>query len=492
MSNEKKANPKQKKESKRTKKIKHIAEQVGVDLNNDNPQIERADFVEEKSSQEHQKKEVLTNIVGIKQDEELIDKKQKVVKTIFTVLFIVFLVGSMAFTAYKDFIAPDREFLSWKELGVVLENSWKFLLFALIALFLNYFFKGLKLAIMCKSLTGKFHLKTCLETGIIGNYYNAVTPFAVGGQPFEIYHLSKHGVHGGVASSIPIAAFMLNQFAFVVLGTASLILFKNNALEIPANIYGVFPTTMKGIAIVGILGCAIMPLLVVIFSLMPRIGASLVHFVIYIGSKLGIVKQPKETTMKIIKNVIHNASCLKKICTNPLVFILCFILSFLEHVATLSLAFFVLKAFGYDAVNLTTGADVPLITEWLQTAQISLLLIASIAIIPTPGNSGAADLSFFLFFEAGLAAGLAFPATLIWRFFSFYSYIIIGFAFATIKKKADQAKETKEKEDKPPDPPPDETSPKDALQDGTPNKDCPPENEQGLESLENESIEINE
>ena len=45
MSNEKKANPKQKKESNRTKKIKHIAEQVGVDLNNDNPQIERADFV---------------------------------------------------------------------------------------------------------------------------------------------------------------------------------------------------------------------------------------------------------------------------------------------------------------------------------------------------------------------------------------------------------------------------------------------------------------
>ena len=97
-----------------------------------------------------------------------------------------------------------------------------------------------------------------------------------------------------------------------------------------------------------------------------------------------------------------------------------------------------------------------------------------------------------MFFEAGLAAGLAFPATLIWRLFSFYSYIIIGFAFATIKKKADQAKETKEKEDKPPDPPPDETSPKDALQDGTPNKESPPENEQGLESLENESIETNE
>ncbi len=443
MSNENKSAPKEKKESKRTKKIKTIAEAVGVDLNNENPEIQPADFVAEKSSQEHQKKEVLSNIVGIKQDDDAIDKKQKVVKTIFTVLFILFLVGSMAFTAYKDFIAPDRDFLSWEELGKVLQNSWKFLLFALIALILNYLFKGLKLAIMCKSLTGNFHFKTCIETGIIGNYYNAVTPFAVGGQPFEIYHLSKHGVHGGVASSIPIAAFMLNQFAFVILGTISLILFQNNALEVPANIYGIFPTTMKGLAIVGLLGCAIMPLLVVIFSLTPRLGASLVHFVVWLGSKLKIVKNPKETTMKIIKNVVHNAYCLKKICTNPLVFILCFLLSFLEHVATTSLAFFVLKAFGYNAVNLTTGADVPLMTEWLQSAQISLLLVASIAIIPTPGNSGAADLSFFLFFEAGLAAGLAFPATLIWRLFAFYSYIIIGFTFATIKKRSDQIKENK-------------------------------------------------
>jgi uncharacterized protein (TIRG00374 family) len=202
--------------------------------------------------------------------------------------------------------------------------------------------------------------------------------------------------------------------------------------------------------------------------------------------------------MKISKNVIHNATCLKKICTNPLVFILCFILSFLEHIATLSLAFFVLKAFGYDAVNLTTGADVPLITEWLQTAQISLLLIASIAIIPTPGNSGAADLSFFLFFEAGLAAGLAFPATLIWRLFSFYSYIIIGFTFATIKKKSDQTQENKDNSqtESPPEPPPDELLMESALQEGTPNKDSPPvveNNEaQTLESVATESLPTNE
>ena len=288
---------------------------------------------------------------------------------------------------------------------------------------------------MCKSLTKKFHFKTSFETAIIGSYYNNVTPLAVGGQPFEIYHLSKHGVHGGVASSIPIATFMLNQFAFVILGIISIVLFRTNYLEIPLNIYALWPTTFSTLAIIGLACCFVMPFLVMLFSLMPKIGAKLVHFVMWIGGKLRIVKSPKETTIKTVKNVIHNATCLKKICANPLVFISSFLISFLEHFASTSIAFFVLKAFGYEI------ADVSLTKEWLQVMQICIILFASVTFIPTPGNSGAADLSFFLLFEVGLYAGFAFPAMVVWRIFCFYSYIIIGFVFATLKKRADLKQE---------------------------------------------------
>ena len=84
---------------------------------------------------------------------------------------------------------------------------------------------------------------------------------------------------------------------------------------------------------------------------------------------------------------------------------------------------------------------------WLQAAQITLILFASIAFIPTPGNSGAADLSFFMFFKSGLKAGLAFPATIVWRLLSFYGYIIIGFTFATAKKRADNKRQKAREKD---------------------------------------------
>jgi uncharacterized protein (TIRG00374 family) len=168
--------------------------------------------------------------------------------------------------------------------------------------------------------------------------------------------------------------------------------------------------------------------------MMPKIGAKLVHFVMWLGSKLRIIKDPKETTKSTIKVVEHNSHCLKKLATSPLVFFLTFLLSFAENLALASIAYFTLKAFGFDAVAVNG------IIEWLQICSLCILLYASITFIPTPGNSGAADLSFYLLFEVGLMAGLAFPAMLFWRFFSFYSIIILGFTFATFKKKSDMKK----------------------------------------------------
>ena len=77
----------------------------------------------------------------------------------------------------------------------------------------------------------------------------------------------------------------------------------------------------------------------------------------------------------------------------------------------------------------------------LAVIQLCIMLYAAISFIPTPGNSGAADLSFFNLFKQGLPAGFAFPAMAVWRFFSFYSAIIIGFVFANVKKRNDKKRQ---------------------------------------------------
>ena len=178
-----------------------------------------------------------------------------------------------------------------------------------------------------------------------------------------------------------------------------------------------------------------MPVIVILFCMLPGVGARLVKWVIKLGGKLRIVKDPEATTEKTIKNVRHNAKCLKQLASAPAAFITAFLLSFLEHLSLSSIAYFTLRFFGFDA------PDVNGFVEWTQVVMLCSILYAAISFIPTPGNSGAADLSFYVLFSTGiLVKGGGFSAMLVWRILSFYSFIIIGFIFTTIKRKSDKKK----------------------------------------------------
>ncbi len=406
----------------------------------DDVEIKEADFFKEKKSfKSIGKQMMMSNIVpNVSSDEKNVSKRQKIFSLIVKIVFVLFVVGVLAYTFYNDFFARGEKFPSLKELGDIFSQGWVYLLLAFVSLFMCYLTKALKLSVICKPLTGKFHFKTCFETGIIGHYYNSVTPLAVGGQPFEIYHLSKHGVHGGTAAALPIATYVLNQFAFVITGFIFLLMFKFNTLQLSPTLAGAFPTTFTVMAIIGLALCMMMPLLVIVFSLMPRVGASLVKFVMFLGGKLRIVKDPKKATYKTTKNVINNAKCLKTIFTKPIPAILCFLLSFLEVFSLASIAYFSLKTFGFGSTTPGLLPENNVGLEWLQIVQLVVMLNCAISFIPTPGNAGAADLSFYLLFALGLAGGLAFPAMVVWRGLAFYSFIIIGFIFSAIRKRVDK------------------------------------------------------
>ena len=375
---------------------------------------------------------VMTRILGFSERDKSIDKRQKALKHIVTVIFLIFVVGVLGYTFYSDFFASKHYPISWENFLGTFKDTWYYFIFAIAALILTYVFKGAKLSVICHSQTKKWHFKTCYETGIIGHYYNYVTPLAVGGQPFEIYHLSRHGIHGGVASSMPIIAFFFGQLAFVAMGIVSIVFFNSNTLGIPVEFTVQFPAVFNVLAIIGLFTCILMPFFVMVFSMMPKVGAKIVGLFICIGGKFHLLKDPRRTGFRTLKTIIHNSRCIKKFAKSPFALIMAFLLSVLETSSLCSIAYFSLRFFGYD------NPDAGGVLEWLQIVQLSVILYAAISFIPTPGNSGAADLSFYLLFTVGVkVAGFAFTAMAFWRILSYYSYIVIGFVFTTMNKKRD-------------------------------------------------------
>lgn len=385
---------------------------------------------------------VMSQVLGLYPNKKNASKRQKILKRIMVFSFFAIVLAVLGITFYNDFLSPSavQNPPKWSEIINTIKNNWYYLLLAVSMLGLCFLSKGFKLSVLCKSATGKWRFKTCIETGIVGHYYNYVTPLAVGGQPFEIYHLSRHGVDSGVASSLPIVAFFMYQFAFVLLGIFSVVVFSpsTNLLKTPIDLVD---STMADIArpaaIFGLVTCMLMPTIVVLFFVLPKISTSVISFGLKLGGKLKLVKDVKHTTHKVLKAVMGNAKSIRRFATKPVIFIIAFLISIVEVLSLCSIAYFTLRFFGFSNPNVSA------ILEWTQIVSVCMVLYAAISFIPTPGNSGAADASFYTLFKFGLVsvAGLSFPAMLVWRLLSFYSFIIIGFTFTTLKRKSDKRKE---------------------------------------------------
>ena len=369
---------------------------------------------------------VRQSFLCMKDEEKNQDRRKKIFKTIFMVLSILFIVGSLTYIFITDFFSGGP--INWSQIGSVLSNNWYYIFFGFIALGMVFLVKGLQRSIISKSFTGKFRLKTSIETGLVGQMYNLVTPLAVGGQPFEVHYLSKHGVSGGHAAAIPIGTYIINQIAGVSFGFMCLMFFAFNVLG-PISVP--FPSTIIVLTIIGLVLSLCMPLAVGIFCFFPRLSAKLVRFVINIGGKLKLVKNPKITTYKVMRSVSVNSKCLKSLFKRPIVFFSVFLLSIAEHLAMNSTAYFSLRFFGFDWVA-------PGFLEWMQIMMRTQILGCGVSFMPTPGSSGAAELSFNALFHAVLLQGLAFPSMMVWRILCFYSFIIIGFIFIRVKKSSDK------------------------------------------------------
>ena len=425
------------------KKVSYVQQKIDFDKKTAEPYItetfesgretpvlpkEPKDYTGKPLADKQVKQLTMNKLLGLETD-RTIDKRQRLYKNLVSLAFIVFVLAVLVITAYDDFFS-NKSVISFDQLLKTFSVTWFYLPCAIFALFINYLLKGTKLSILCKAQTKKWHFKTCMETGVLGHYYNSVTPLAVGGQPFEIYHLSKHGVTGGAAYSLPIATYVLNQIAFVILGILSLVLYNYNLLDYDSHFYGHIPALITTLALIGCSLCLFMPLAVVLFSIFPKASATLVRIAISLGNKLKLVKNPKLTNYKTMRSVCKNAKSLKNIAKHPWAFIFTFILSFGETLAHASIAYFTLKFFNFN----WAAAH---IYEWFQVVTICIIISLAITFIPTPGNSGAADFSFYTLFNTQLEGGLAFPAMMTWRILNFYSYIIIGFIFTRIKKHTD-------------------------------------------------------
>lgn len=330
--------------------------------------------------------------------------KKKIRKIILTVIFIAFSAGVIIATAINEFSNNKNA----AELAEVHLNGWLVIpaalcFIAMIVLEYSKYVLMIRNATKPDAFTNKEVWKLAFRTVMLGRYYDKITPAAVGGQPAQILQMRRtEKISNGMATAIPIFSMISGQIAFMI-------------VAIPCFLFGGIGAknpVLLATAWFGLLFYAFWPVMVAGTMFFPKFTAKLINLVVRFLAKIKVVKNRDEAVSKVEKEVADYAKNVKMITKKPLVSGGVILMSLISNTLMSSIPFFVLKAFGGDI-------------DFLECFLLTISVEAAVYFIPTPGNSGAAEGTFYVVFSR-LSSGYVFWAMILWRVFSYYIYIIVG------------------------------------------------------------------
>lgn len=263
--------------------------------------------------------------------------------------------------------------------------------------------------IVFRSLTKKIdsncRLSVCVNVSFLGRYYDRVTPWAMGGEPFQIFYLGKNGLSTGDSCAVTMSRHIIRFFSVAIIVIVILA-----ASGIATNVYVMIA------AILSLFAGLIIPIFMLICAFKPNIGYKIGNVVIGILYKIKIVKNREKANETMHKNVEEFLTGVRFLSANKSLIVIIGICSIVELFANNSVPFFVMKALG------VTGID------YWSIFVLCIFVNYSSSFAPTPGGAGIAELSFYAIFAAHIDGGLLFWAVLFWRICIFYIPVFIGFS----------------------------------------------------------------
>ena len=248
--------------------------------------------------------------------------------------------------------------------------------------------------------------RRCLGYSFVGFYVSSITPSSTGGQPAQIYYMSRDGVpaaHGALDMMLLAVCYQVT----ILLYAAVMLLLRPGLLSLMGGGLGLL--LLYGGAVMVVLTAG---MLCVMF--LPRAARRLTGGVLGILVRLRLIREAKTARERLdrqLEEYREGAACLRK---NPGLIPVLLGLATVQLTALFSVPFVVYRAFGlseYGPMDLI-GTQV-------------LLTVATSA-LPLPGAVGASEGGFVAAFALFFGSDLVTPAVLVSRGISFYSFLVLS------------------------------------------------------------------
>lgn len=334
------------------------------------------------------------------------DKKKTIKYVIFVIAILIVLI--ILLTSLGDI----------KKIANIFKTSvkWYYLLACFGAVLLYFFFVESSLFVLIKRKYKDISSFQIYNVAGSGLFFDAITPFSTGGQPFQAYALKRMNVKLSDSTSILLVNFLVYQ---VVLNVFSAILLIFYYPRIHDQVDNIVIFIIVGFSI----NFLIMALLILIGTT-KFMGKAIIK-IMDLLCKIKFLNKYLGKEKENFKQYVNDMQSAFKDMKNHLgVVTLCVIIRSISLIIYYSIPFLAFLAIG---INL--GYD-----NFIYCIAVTSFSLTIAIWVPTPGSSGGAELAFTTLF-VGLIdneskderQAIALSGMLIWRFFTYYLSIIYGF-----------------------------------------------------------------
>ena len=279
-----------------------------------------------------------------------------------------------------------------------------------------WFFKAIATTRIANIFKKDYSIKQGMRLVLETNFFHAITPFAVGGQPYEIYSLKKSKLKITEATNVSIVNFIVYQIALVLLGIIAIV-YNHHFVLLKEN------DLLKNLVVVGFLVNFIVIVALFLLTCTKKINKILMKFIIKVLNKIHIVKNKDEKIKQFNEylNEFHQGA--KILLHDKKLFIK---LIFVHFIGLISSYLIPLTLAYAMVISSYTGIEAIVLSSYV-------MLIG--AFVPIPGGTGGLEYGFMTFYGSFIKGSKLNAIMLLWRFITYYFAMILGAILLGIRKK---------------------------------------------------------
>ena len=293
-------------------------------------------------------------------------------KNIINIVVLIVITGIVLYFALKD----DFEAI----VDRLLHINVLYLLLAFLMVIIYWLLRSLALHKITKKIKKDNKYKSSLQLMLRTQFFNAITPFSTGGQPYQIYYLKQQGIPTSVSTNIILQNFIVYQIALVFLGVVAVL--SNYIFHIFNKV-----SLLQHLVMLGFICNTAIIVVMFIVSFSKKLNTKIVALGITILTKLHLVKdkQKKLNQWDVRINDFHRGA--KILLKNKWEFVKTILYNLVALVCLYSIPVFLLYSMGdFNSYNILLAI----------VTSAYVMLIGSF--VPIPGASGGLEYGFMAFY----------------------------------------------------------------------------------------------